>query len=169
MERNKISIKDPNHKYFAKKHGHDINLYHKERDMLSKHVPIQELTAEEKNNHLFRIPPLPQIPAEPDKVQNSKDSADSTEIENELKSSEYRIKFLPYSTLPRVREIYPRHTFHGLAPLTDDRKPVTRDASIGLVVPMETEFETFSNRPIQGVMHSTDASVEIAPSAVLAG
>uniref|UniRef100_H2YY79 Uncharacterized protein n=1 Tax=Ciona savignyi TaxID=51511 RepID=H2YY79_CIOSA len=24
MERNKISIKDPNHKYFAKKHGHDI-------------------------------------------------------------------------------------------------------------------------------------------------
>nr|XP_018669380.1 uncharacterized protein LOC100176752 [Ciona intestinalis] len=163
MERNKVPIKDPHHQYFAEKWGHDMNLYHKERGLLSKHFDIKELTDEEKQNHLFRIPPLQPKFAKQLSDEIKDDTDDLSKTEDHINtSSEYRIQYPPYKVLPRLHEIYPRHTFHGLAPLTDDGKPVTRDASIGLVGSRENATVVTSNRHAPGTMHENEASVEIS-------
>jgi len=60
------------------------------------------------------------------------------------------VKFAPHPSTPRLREIYPRHAFHGFVPLDKNGKPVTRDASIELVG-MTTEADiSKSDRNVNG-------------------
>ncbi|XP_064632936.1 uncharacterized protein LOC135491169 isoform X2 [Lineus longissimus] len=55
LERNKIPLRDYEHKKYDARNGKDFNVYHKERRSLSKR-PIQPLTSEEYGTHLFKLP-----------------------------------------------------------------------------------------------------------------
>jgi len=84
--------------------------------------------------------------------------------------SEYRVKYPTHERLTRLGEIYPRHTFHGFAPLDKDGKPLTRDASIQLMTSEPEQLERsdyleIGARPKKGTILKDEASIEIAPSA----
>ncbi|XP_076801957.1 uncharacterized protein LOC143446271 isoform X1 [Clavelina lepadiformis] len=170
LEINKIPIKDEEHGRFAKIHGHDMNRYHKERTLLSIHRPINPLTDEEKKTHLFQIPSIPEKNSE--KMAKEEVPKDAEFGEGPHKKSEYRHKFIPHESGPRLREIYPRHTFEGVAPLDKDGKPVNRDASIHLLAADKNLIEQLemnnkkmleSARSKPGSTLQNEASVEIAP------
>lgn len=98
-----------------------------------------------------------------------------TERENEVYGrgprdrSEYRIMYPVNEMNSRLREIYPRHTFHGFGPLDRDGKPVTRDASVHFVTTEKdllehgVKAENFI-KPKKGTMHRKEASVEVLPA-----
>ena len=80
------------------------------------------------------------------------------------------MKYPAHERLTRIREIYPRHTFHGLALLDKDGKPLARDASIHLMTSKDGKFEASDKfqsglRPEMGTILNDEASVEIARNA----
>lgn len=54
LERNKVPIADQEHEKFKSLKGHDFRLYYKDKDILCRR-PIEPLTDEERNNHLFPV------------------------------------------------------------------------------------------------------------------
>ena len=81
--------------------------------------------------------------------------------------SEYRVKYEPtLEPVPRVREVYPRHTFHGFGHFDENGKPLNREASIQLVTSDGDQLTSNDvthdvRRPEKREVIKEEASVEI--------
>lgn len=136
-------------------------MYHTERKFLSARVPVTDLTDEEKNNHLFRTPPSdgskkkePEKPKTPPKQYGLGPDG----------NSEYRYKFSKYQVVPRIHEIYPRHTFQGFAPVDDASVHVVDEGTTGGQIKKLTTEAIRAHHQRKGTEERKDNSIEIVPS-----
>ena len=71
------------------------------------------------------------------------------------------MKYPTHEAGERIREVYPRHTFHGFAPVKQDGKPLAHDASVELVPTSSNWIEPETSRQERGKLLRDEASVEL--------